>query len=166
MAREIHSDTLGKIDQKPDISDNPAEYEGDIVVAGSSVLDDKEYLDQIAFSKEPITIILNPSSEKNAATSFPVWVNGKGAEVLMNGRWTEMGYLPIGRPITIRRMVLEVIVRAKVDTINTVQSSDPDSERVDNRVTRFTAPVHSFSVVSNQSPRDAAWLAELATRNY
>ena len=117
MARqELHSDKL-PIDQKPPIAADPETYDGEIVVGEKIATAD--YLSDLAFMEEPVTIRLEPSSEKNALQSFPIWVNGKMAEVFQGGRWEEIGYLPVGRTLIVKRKVLEVIIRAKTDTIQT-----------------------------------------------
>ena len=160
--QELHSDTL-TIEQKPTISDNPDDYDGEIVLVDPSVAA-KEYADELAFMEEPVTIRIEPSADKNAAGAFPVWVNGKPAEVCQNGRWDEIGYLPVGRVLTIRRKVLEVIIRAKVDTVQT-RIVDQDSERPNNVINRFTSPVHSFSILEDRNPKGAAWVTEIRRRN-
>lgn len=161
MARqELHSDTL-KTEQKAPIVD-PSAYAGDIVVGEK--IGNAGYLDELAFMDEPVTIRLEPSSDKNAAMAFPIWVNGKGAEVFQDGRWDEIGYLPVGRVLVIRRKVLEVIIRAKVDTIHT-KVREMDSERPNNVIERYTSPVHSFSIIEDRNPRGPAWVTELRRRN-
>ena len=161
MARqELHSDTL-KIDQHRPIVDTAA-YDGDIVL--TERVESRDYADALAFMAEPVTIRLEPSSDKNAATAFPVWVNGKPAEVFQNNRWDEIGYLPVGRVLTVRRSVLEVIIRAKTDTVHT-EIRNMDAERPENAVQRFTSPVHSFSIIEDRNPRGAAWVTELRRRN-
>lgn len=161
MARqELHSDTM-KIEQKAPILD-PKTYEGDIVIGEK--IGDAEYNDELAFNEEPVTIRLEPSSDRNAASCYPVWVNGKKAEVYQNGRWDEIGYLPVGRQLIVKRKVLEIIIRAKVDTIQT-QILEQDAERPNNMVTRSTSAVHSFSILEDRNPRGAAWATELRRRN-
>ena len=127
-------------------------------------IESDDYAEALAFMEEPVTIRIEPSSDKNAATAFPVWVNGKMAEVFQNGRWDEIGYLPVGRQLTVRRKVLEVIIRAKVDTVHT-QIQEMDSERPNNVISRFTSPVHSFSIIEDRNPRGSAWVAEIRRRN-
>lgn len=161
MARqELHSDTM-KVEQKPPISDTST-YDGDVVLTERT--HDQDYLDELAFMQEPVTIRLEPSTEKNAAGAYPVWCNGKPAEVFQNGRWDEIGYLPVGRVLTVRRSILEIIIRAKIDTIQT-QIIGQDSERPNNVVSRFTSPVHSFSIIEDRNPRGPAWVQELRRRN-
>ena len=91
-------------------------------------------------------------------------MNGKRAEVFQGGRWDEIGYLPVGRVLTVRRSTLEVIIRAKVDTVMT-KVLDEQSERPNNVVQRFTSPVHSFSILDDPNPRGPAWVSELRRRN-
>jgi hypothetical protein len=162
MARqELHSETLPKVEQKPPIVDTSA-YDGDIVIGEK--IGNADYLDELAFMEEPVTIRLEPSSDKNAAGAFPIWVNGKPAEVFQANRWDEIGYLPVGRVLIVKRKVLEVIIRAKVDTVHT-QIQEMDSERPNNIVQRFTSPVHSFSIIEDANPRGAAWVSEIRRRN-
>ena len=162
MARELHSDTMPKTEQMPPSTDTAA-YSGDIVL-GEKVGGNTAYLDELAFMAEPVVIRIEPSSAPNAPDSFPVWVNGKRAEVYQNGRWDEIGYLPVGRVLTVRRSTLEVIIRAKVDTVMT-KVLDEQSERPNNVVQRFTSPVHSFSILDDPNPRGPAWVSELRRRN-
>ena len=159
--QELHSDKLS-VEQKPPIAIDPSAYEGEIVTGEK--IGNADYLDELAFMEEPVTIRLEPSPDKNAAMAFPIWVNGKPAEVFQNNRWDEIGYLPVGRVLVVKRKVLEVIIRAKTDTVHT-EIRDMDQERPNNVVQRFTSPVHSFSVIEDSNPRGPAWIAELRRRN-
>jgi hypothetical protein len=150
------------IEQKPPIVDS-SQYEGDIVT-GEKIGGNTDYLDELKFMEEQVTIRIEPSSDRNAAGAMPIWCNGKPAEVYQNGRWDEIGYLPVGRVLIVRRKVLEIIIRAKVDTVQT-QIIGQDSERPNNVVSRFTSPVHSFSIIEDRNPRGAAWVQELRRRN-
>lgn len=162
MGRQaLHSDTV-TIDQKSPVVDVQDREEGNIILVDKEF--NKDWAADLAFSEEQVTIILNPSSEKNAPTSFPVWVNGKGAEVFQNGRWDEIGYLPVGRPLIIRRKVLEVIMRSKLDSVTT-QHDDSTVERPHNRINRATSAVHSYSILDDKSPKGAAWAKEMIRRN-
>lgn len=160
-ARELHTGDM-PIDQKPDISDH-TEYDGDVVLVDRGMID-MDYASALAFMEEPVTIRLEPSGDRNSVNVFPVWVNGKGAEVFENGRWREIGYLPVGQVITVRRKVIEVIARAKVDNIQT-DVTDRESERPNNTIQRYTTAVHSFSVLQDANPRGVAWLTEIRRRN-
>ncbi len=160
--KELHSDDLPQVEQRAPIPDNATEYEGDVILTDK--LPSTGYADDLAFMDEPVVIRLEPSSDKNAANVFPVWVNGQGAQVLMNGAWREITYLPVGQVLTVKRKVLEVIIRAKVDTVTTV-IREMDAERPNNVIQRFTSAVMSFSVIEDRNPRGAGWIQEQRRRN-
>jgi hypothetical protein len=162
--REIHSTTLPKIEQRAPLKPNVNEHVGDVITGETIRSVDATYLSDLAMNEEPVTIQLEPSSDKNAAGAMPVWVNGKGAEVLINGRWVEIIYLPVGVPLTIKRKYLGIIICAKTDAVHT-KVQDMDSERPNNVVQRFTSPVMAFSILEDTNPRGAAWCAELRRRN-
>lgn len=156
--KEVHSDDI-KIEQKAPIGDLE-EFEGDVIEATNVI--NKDYADELVFNEEPVTIRIEPSSEKLAPRHFPVWVNGKGAEVFMNGRWLEMAYLPVGATVTIKRKYLAVIAMAKRDTIQTKVVKHDESE--ENLIERFTSAATSFSVIEDKNPKGSAWLSELRRR--
>jgi hypothetical protein len=165
MARqELHSDMLPPIEQPPPIGDRRPD-EGTIVT-GEKIGGNTDYLDELQFMEEPVTIRLEPSSERNAPNAHPVWVNGKAAEVFVGGRWREIGYLPVGQLLTVRRSVLEVIARSKTDDVTTEYNEREDPERVRNRVMAVPRAVYSFSVISDPNPRGPAWLAEMRRRYF
>lgn len=161
--RAVHSDDI-KIEQKSDIVGDTALMDREPEVVVAQQLPKKDYLDELAFNEEPVTIRLEPSTDKNAATRFPVWVNGKGGEVFQQGRWFEVGYFPVGVPFITKRKYLAVIIGAKIDTVHT-EVKEPESEHPNNVIQRFTSPVHSFSVLEDKNPRGAAWITELRRRN-
>ncbi len=161
--REMHSDDV-KIDQRAPLPDDLADREGEVVLADKDIAN-ADYLADLAFMEEPVLIRLEPSSDRNAVSVFWVAVNGREAEILVNGQWRPVGWLPVGEAITIRRKYLEVIIRAKIDTIVT-----PDMETAglhpDNTPRRITSAVHSFSVIEDRNPRGAVWMAEMRRRNF
>lgn len=158
--RALHTDDI-KIEQKKDVV-TAADRDGEIVIADKPL--NKDYADELQFNEEPVTIRLEPSAEKNAPSAFPVWVNGKGCEIFENGKWRELAYLPVGRVLTIKRKYVEVIIRAKIDTVAT-EVKEPESETPNNVIKRFSSAVHSFSVIEDKNPKGAAWLTELRRRN-
>jgi hypothetical protein len=161
MARqELHSDKLA-IEQKAPILD-PSTYEGEVVLTERT--HEQDYLDELAFMEEPVTIRLEPSSDKNAAGALPVWVNGRMAEIFEAGAWREIGYLPVGRVLVVKRKVLEVIIRAKTDTIHT-KVREMDSERPNNVIERYTSPLTGFSILEDRNPKGSAWIGEMRRRN-
>ena len=116
-----------------------------------------EYLEELAFYEDPITIIINPSTHKNAASIFENWSNGRGAEMLINGKWLIIKDLPVGKPITVKRKVVEQIIRARVMGIQTIHEEPPvPSPR--NEIIRTASHVHSFSILKDESPKGQDWL--------
>ena len=160
---ELHSSQL-TIEQKADLVGDAAIRDRESIIIAVDRID-QEYADELAFNEEPVSIRLEPSQDRNAAQWYPVWVNGRGAEVLVNGRWAEFTYLPVGKVITVKRKYVEVIVRAKLDSVYT-EVREPESERPDNAVKRFTSPVHSFSIIEDKNPLGVPWITELRRRNF
>ena len=117
----------------------------------------QEYLDELAFYEEPVTIILNPSTHKNAASIFENWCDGRGAEMLINGQWLIIKDLPVGKPITIKRKIVEQIIRARVMNVQTAHEEPPVASPR-NEILRTSSNVHSFSVLRDPSPRAQEWL--------
>lgn len=164
MGRQaLHTSDI-KIEQKDDISDRREDRAPEIVRAEQ--LPQKDYLDELAFNEEPVTIRLEPSAEKNAAAAVPFWVNGKGCEIFENGQWREIIYVPVGRVFTTKRKYVAVMAAAKYDTISTVHGEAGSSDVIENRINRFTSAVAAFSVIEDKNPRGAAWLSELRRRNF
>lgn len=152
-----------KITERPDVKDGS---DRSYAVEAIDVLD-KDYADKIAFFEEPVKIILHPGTEENAATSFPVWNNGKMAEVFQRGRWDEIGYLPLNKPIVVKRKILETIISAKITQIKTDHDSEsrrPDGY-IENKQKSFTRPLNGFSVLEDKNPRGHEWLSEKMNRN-
>jgi hypothetical protein len=161
--REVYSEDL-KVEQKAPIigDDNTDEQRRTIIKADPASLS-KEYLEELAFNEEPVTIRLDPSTDQNAAKMVFVSVNGKGCEVFMNNRWIEWKWIPIGQVLIIKRKYLEVLIGAKQDKITTDYGS-PGDENPINRVNRFTSSYQSFQVIEDKNPRGMAWLTELRRR--
>ena len=90
--KEFHSDDT-PIDQRESIDLNQEIDHEHIIVADQPITSD--YAKLLAFGEEPVTIRIEKSSEKFAPVVVDCWVNGKGAEVFMNGHWVVLGYLPV-----------------------------------------------------------------------
>jgi hypothetical protein len=161
MRRELFSHDT-PIQQHDDIVGDLADRKPDIVIGEKIV--DKDYMDELAFNEEPVTIRIEPSAEKNAAGHFPVWVNGRGCEVLIENQWIPVGYLPVSTVLTVKRKYVEVIMRAKVDTVSTEVIEEKDKNPI-NKVKRFTSAVNSLSIIKDDNKLSAAWLLELRRRN-
>jgi hypothetical protein len=157
--RELHMADIN-IEQKASIA-SIEDHEPDVIFAEPDT--SLDYLSLLAFNEEPVTIRLEPTADKFASRWVPCWVNGKGAEVLVNGSWVEFGYLPVARPITIKRKYVEVLIRSKRDTVNTAVI-ERDNEDPQNMIERSTTSTALFSVLEDRNPKGAAWATELRRR--
>ena len=162
---ELHTDSI-KIQQNDDLVGDVALKERENIVLVDR-LPNQDYMDELAFNEEPVTIRLEPSTDKNAAVWFPIWNNGKGAELLVDGKWVEYGYLPVNKVITVKRKYVETLLGAKIDTITTevVENKSDRSDNMENRVKRFTSALHSFSIIEDKNPLGTAWVNEIRRRN-
>lgn len=164
MARVPLNTAEVKIEQAAPI-ETAADRLNQVVAGDESILEDKDHAERLAMGEDPVTIIINPSNEENAPTSYPAWVNGKGAEVFLNGQWTPITYLPVGLELTTKRKYVEVLARAKTDNIRTVHDS-ANVERPRNLIHRTTSAVANFTIIEDKNPRGPAWFAELRRRNH
>ena len=153
--RELHTGDMA-IAQK-DVVESREDLDSEIVVAPEQL--HKEYVEALAFAEEPVTIRIERGSEKFAPPMVDLWVQGRGAEVLINGRWVVLGYLPVGFPITTKRKYVEVLAASKHDAIQTKVLKEEHSER--NLIERFTSAKAPFSVLEDKNPKGAEWLTNL-----
>lgn len=151
---ETHTGDLA-IEQKPVISGRE-DLEGEIVLAPEVLQAD--YNEALAFAEEPITIRVERTGEKNAPRAIDLWCNGKGAEVLINGRWVALGVFPVGIVVTTKRKYAEILARSKLDNVETDSGSTMDA--VDkNDIIRNTSARAPFTVIQDKNPKGVAWLA-------
>ena len=164
LKKEVHTaDT--QIEQKDDlVSDAAHKDRGGETIEAFPVSPSKEYAGHLAFAEEPVTIRLEQSSEKNTATVHPVWCNGKGAEVLINGKWREVTYLPTNVELTTKRKYVAILAGAKIDSVKT-EIQNEDSEHPNNVTRRITTALVTFSVIEDKNPLGRAWIQELVRRN-
>lgn len=137
-------------------------HQGDVVLLDGIPVT-QEYLAELAFNEEPVTIAINPSTHKNAASIFENWSNGRGAEMLINGKWVIIKDLPVGRPITVKRKIVEQIVRARVMGVQTIHEEPPVASPR-NEIIRTSSHVHSFSILKDENPRSQEWLEMIYAR--
>lgn len=164
MAREALHSANHRTEQPDALTGDLADRESDIVTADASLID-RDYADELAFMSEWVTIRLDPSGAENAPDSFPVWVNGRGAEVLINDRPVIWTHLPVGPEITVRRSVVEIIARSKTMRVQTDHTGEP-FRQLENRTTRQVSQTQPFSIVHDPSPRGRAWISEMLRRQF
>jgi hypothetical protein len=155
--KEVSTDDL-EIGQSKSVNlDLPRESES-LIETGENL--NQGYLESLAFMEEPITIVLQKSSEKHAANVVDCWVNGRGAEIFdQNGKWHVCGWLPVGKPVITRRKYVEVLARAKRDSISTEVVKHENRE--DNMAHRTTSMRYPFSVLKDDNPKGYMWLTNI-----
>lgn len=119
-----------------------------------------DYLADLAFMEEPMTIRISKSSEKQAPKVVDCWNNGKGAEAFINGKWVELGWLPVDMDVITRRKYVEVLARAQPDGVET-SVGEPTVEKPHNEIIRNRSCKYPMSIVQDKNPRGAAWMSKV-----
>jgi hypothetical protein len=166
-ARRETSNADFPIGQKPDIvadEDGSFDREQVIVHARGDELNSNA-MAELAFNEEPITILIHPSREKNPPLVVDCWVNGKGAEVFVNGKWHEFNCLPVDMPVITKRKYAENLANSKVDSIDT-DVGDESMANPHNRIRRMTSSNVVFQVIEDRNPKGTEWLRRLSARNH
>lgn len=144
----------------------PVDLEGpreQIITALETPFND-EMATQLAFNEEPIEILIHPSSEKDAPLVIDCWVNGKGAEVFMNGAWHALGWLPVNKRVITRRKYVELLLKCKVDTIHT-DVEDATVENPSNRINRVTSSKCLLQILHDKNPKGGEWMRSVMASN-
>ena len=159
--RSIHSEDF-PLSQKSDIDlDQPIVHGEALANVSGDVSFAADYLSQLAFNEEPVTIIIEENQRSDfPETHVPVSVQGKGAELFTNGQWLEVGWLPIGSELITKRKYVEVLVRSKSDSIKT-NHDDATVERPRNTVTRRTSANYPVTVLEDRNPLGREWIARI-----
>ena len=142
------------------LPDDGSEIDRDNVIIPVETHIGGDYVQQLAMAEEPVTILIHKSPEKFAPLTVDCWVNGKGAEVMANGKWVEFGWLPVNKPVTTKRKYVEVLARSKVDSVQTDHGSENDADP-ENRILTSTSPKAQFNILADANPRGAQWLMAL-----
>lgn len=163
MPRAIESEDH-PIEQLPPIGTDIYQREPEIQLVDR--IDDKDWLETLAFNEDPVTIRIEESAEENAPQYHLVQVNGRGAEVLIDGKWLIFGYLPVGLQVVTKRKYLEVLLRSKRTRITHMQDDAGPNPALMNVAHRATSATMAVSIIHDPSPRAGAWVAELKRRNF
>ena len=157
-AKEIHTDDL-EVGQY-DAVNLDKERTSDIVLpVDGEQLDTDQYLRSMKFYEEPMTISIHRSADKFPAPVVDLWVDGKGAEQFVNGKWMICGWLPVGVPCITKRKFVEVLARAKTDSVQTRVVKHENHE--DNLADRTTSTKYPFSVIQDSNPMGHQWLSKV-----
>ena len=111
-----------------------------------------------------LTIRIERGTEEFAPLSVPVWVQGIGAEIKNTaGKWTQVGYLPIGIPVVTKRKYVEVLARSRVDRVRANEETSTPQPGDDGwKLHRTSSQSHAFSVMHDPAgAKGHAWLARI-----
>ena len=118
----------------------------DIVLPEAETRND--YLADLAFMEEVMTIRLERTAEKNAPRWHAFYVNGRPE------------WVPVGVPWKLKRKYVEVIARAQPYDVQTevveIMGQDPQ-----NKIVRDARVKYPFSVVHDPNPAGPDWLAKI-----
>lgn len=160
--QEINTADL-PIEQKKDIDlDSPIIHGEALANVAGDVDYAKDYLAMLKFNEEPVTIIINEAGRQTdyPETHVPVQIQGKGAEVLIDGKWVAICWLPIGQELTTKRKYLEALLRSKSESIST-QHEDANVERPRNILRRSNTSNYPVQVLEDRNPLGREWLSGL-----
>jgi len=151
--------------QKSDIDlslDSSIVHGESMVLVADDVNKNQDYYDQLKFNEEPVTILVaeNSYGSDMPETHVPVSVNGKGAEILVNGKWIEVTWLPVNQELTTKRKYVENLVRSKSDTIRT-KHDDATVEKPRNTISRTTSAKYPISILCDENPKSREWYSRL-----
>lgn len=118
-----------------------------------------KYMSDLAFGEEPVTIRIEPGQGKFAPKVWDCWVNGVGAEQLINGQWVKKGWLPVGRAVTTKRKYVENLLRAKHDNVQTNVIRQRESE--ENVIERYTSNATPVTIIHDDSPASRDWIEKI-----
>jgi len=165
--KELHTSEV-RIEQLPPVSEQGM-TDTESLLPRTHVVDQathpsftKDYYDELAFNEEPVTVRFSPGMDRFAPKFVDCSVNGKGIEVLMNGRWMEVFQVPINANVTMKRKYLEVFARCKhTDVIARSRGVTFDGSQPINDTIPTTNLKHPFSVLEDRNPRGAEWLTRI-----
>lgn len=165
--KEFHASDV-KIDQLPPVVEQGME-EMESLLPRVHVVDKakhsgltKDYLDELAFMEEPVTVRFSSGMDRFAPKFVDCCVNGKGIEVLMNGRWLEFFQVPVNQNVTMKRKYLEVFARCKhTDVVARHRGVPNDNSQPINETIPSTNLKHPFSVIEDRNSRGPEWLTRI-----
>ena len=122
----------------------------------------KDYLDELAFMEEPVTVRFTSGMDRFAPKFVDCAVNGKGIEVLIDGKWLELCQVPVNHNVTMKRKYLEVFAHCKhTDVVARHQGVPTNGTQPINETIPSTNLKHPFSVIVEPNPRGAEWLTRI-----
>lgn len=137
----------------------------DIVIAEDDIPAlKKKYMADLAFNEEPVVILINGHSrDKDSPKNIACWVNGKGIEILLNGKFVPLGYVPIGKQVTTKRKYVENLMTSAPVTVATIVGP-ATVEQPTQEIQFQRAAEYSISIIRDESPAGADWAESIMYR--
>lgn len=125
---------------------------------------ENEYLERLKMDNDPVTIMIAKGNEQKPALTVPVWVQGIGAEVLKDGKWVQLGWLPVDIPVTTKRKFVEALARARPVNVDNevIGGMNPLGDLPKNQIRHTARALNQFSVLEDRNPKGGEWLRRLA----
>lgn len=121
-----------------------------------------KYMSDLSFAEEPITIRIEPGQGKFAPKIADCWVNGIGAEFVINGKFVRKGWLPVGVEVITKRKYVEVLLRSKPTNVSTPETPDFSKSDDDNNwIDRRTSCNTPITIIRDDSPASRDWYAKI-----
>lgn len=138
------------------IADGVIEDDAPDIEIESNIYDAKERAAALAFNEEPVTIIISQDNnpQNNPEPYVYLSVNGRGAGP--NG----VPWVPRGVEITVKRMYVERLARARPSSYDSVERQNAQGEK-EVVYPRTSALKYPFSVIEDKNPKGARWLSAL-----
>lgn len=124
----------------------------------------KNYMADLKFNEDPVTIrITSHSKDGFAQKHIESWVNGKGAEVLTNGKFISVAYLPVNTNLTTKRKYVEQLMTSMPVNVKT-RHDKGDVDQPRNWVEFESAASYSISIIRDDSPAGSDWAESIMYR--
>ena len=73
----------------------------------------KEYFEQLKFNEMPVSIQVSVSQQGDTPETYVYCGNnGKGIEVMIDGKWVAMGYIPVDQQLTTKIKYAELLLQS------------------------------------------------------
>ena len=135
-----------------DLNFDPATRKPEVIVMDAATareIANGDYLAELAFAEEFMTIFLYRGQEEFAPDQYTFGVNGRQVDV------------PVETPVRVRRKYVEVIARSQPYKMRTVVIKPPENAengQILNKWLRNQSAAYPFHVVEDKNPRGALWL--------
>lgn len=127
------------------------EERDDEIVIADPILAAKDYVEELKFNEDFLTIFLHRGREKFAPQLLDFYVNGL------------VCWIPVEQRVRVRRKFVEVMARSQPMDVRTESHMIESSQEAAtiNRIHRSLSINYSFSVIHDPSPKGAEWLAKI-----